>query len=707
VSILHHHRIACWLERVVLTLSLLYLFMHTLPQAWKALETDFPNYYMSARLAHEGYDASRMYEWPWIEREKDHRAIDIRVIGLLPITPFSTLAVWPITGLSPLAAKHLWILLNLAFLIPIGWFLRSMTGLSYQRVALALALCFPLHRNLGYGQFYIFLLLLIVAACWAYVRGLSAVAGGLLGIAAACKIFPVLFFVLFLRRKGWRALTSGCFTGLSAAAVSISVFGWNVHRTYLREILPWTLHGEAMPPYVPSASISGILHRLFLAEPQWNPHPWHYSPLAYALLLPALQMLVLAPSILLIRSEDNTRARVLLECSALLTASLAISTVPALYNFVLMSFPVCVLAAILLQRKRYWWLTALLIIYLGIGFPIPHSDHMVGRAILLYVIRLPLMLVLLLGIYALLWRGLSPASGARDWSRPMWVAGMALSAVATAFSTYHRERSVREEYAYRLPLVALGLNNESPHPAASGVSYIAFTLSGYHLVRGAQSSDWTGSPADSPDDLSFINDFRKGVAENIWVERAQSPHSQIVDSQGQSHVVIDDARSPLLSADGNDLAYVRDDHGRGGLRLRRAFQSAIASDIALTPPWLNVYEAAFLSEKRYAFSAVVHGRPPEIYMTDSTHDNVPLELGETRYPALSPDGRWLAYSRFDHNGWNLWLRDQKNGATRRLGDVPCNQIEPAWENDSKTLLYSTDCGRSLWFTAIARRKVIP
>jgi hypothetical protein len=28
-------------------------------------------------------------------------------------------------------------------------------------------------------------------------------------------------------------------------------------------------------------------------------------------------------------------------------------------------------------------------------------------------------------------------------------------------------------------------------------------------------------------------------------------------------------------------------------------------------------------------------------------------------------------------------------------------------NDSKTLLYSTDCGRSLWFTAIARRRVIP
>ncbi len=55
---------------------------------------------MAARLVHEGYDTSRMYEWTWIEREKDHRGVDDRVIGLLPITPFSTLAVWPIAGLE-------------------------------------------------------------------------------------------------------------------------------------------------------------------------------------------------------------------------------------------------------------------------------------------------------------------------------------------------------------------------------------------------------------------------------------------------------------------------------------------------------------------------------------------------------------------------------------------------------------------------------
>ena len=95
------HRIVIWIESVALFLLVAYLFAHTMPRAWKRLNTDFPNYYMSARLAHEGFDTSREYEWIWLQRQKDHRSVDDNVIGLVPITPFSTLVMWPLTGLSP------------------------------------------------------------------------------------------------------------------------------------------------------------------------------------------------------------------------------------------------------------------------------------------------------------------------------------------------------------------------------------------------------------------------------------------------------------------------------------------------------------------------------------------------------------------------------------------------------------------------------
>jgi hypothetical protein len=694
---------ALWIERVALCLSLLYLCVHTLPQAWRTLNTDFPNYYTAARLAHEGYDTSRMYEWSWIEREKDHRDVDIRVIGLLPITPFSTLAVWPLTGLAPLTAKHIWILANLAFLIPIGWMLRAMTRLSYQQIALALSLCFPLYRNLLFGQFYILVLLLVVAACWSYLRGFRVLAGALVAIAAACKVFPALLLIFFLQRREWRALVSGIVAGLAAFAVSVAVFGWNVHRTWLFQILPWTLHGEGLQPYATSASIAGVLHCLFLSEPQWNPHPWHSSPLCYALLLPAMQMVFFAPAILLIRRDDCTQSRILLEWSALLTATLAVSTIPASYNFVLMVMPVCVVASILLQRKRYGWLAALVIAYLGIGFPMPGPHRPVGLALLLYVPRLPLMLGVLCGIYALLWRDRPVGASARDWTRYAWVTVIAVAVILNTRSTLHLERAEREEYAYRLPLQTQGFLNSSPQSTGTGVRYSAFTLTGYHLVTQEPGSVRFDPPIDAPfDDLSFTSGYG-----HIWVERASGPRSQIVDLQQPSRPVIDDGREPMLSADGQTLAFLRDDHGRGRLMVLRAFQSDGASEVALTPPRLNVYEASYVSEDAYAFSAVVDGLPPEIYLTDATHRNSPIGLGESRYPSISPDGKWMAYSRLDHGTWNLWFRDQETGVTQRVADVPCNQIQPSWEGDSRTLLYDTDCGRSVWFTAVARRKVIP
>jgi hypothetical protein len=678
--------------------------LHTLPRAWRSLITDFPNYYIAAQLVHQGYDTSRMYEWTWIEREKDHRSIDVRVIGLAPITPFSTLVISPLTGLAPLAAKQVWIVTNLLLLVPLGWFLQSMTGLGYRRIALAFALSVPLYRNLEYGQLYVFLLLLITAACWAYVRGFRGLAGGLIAVAAACKIFPILFFVFFLQRRDWRALTWGAITGIATVAISVAIFGWNVHRTYLHEILPWALHGGGLQPYQAGASISGVLHYLFLSEPQWNPHPWHYSPLCYALLLPAVQMLVLAPAILLIRREDVTRSRILLEWSALLTASLTdLRADAASYNFVLVILPVCVLATLLLRRKRYGWLVALLIVYLGIGFPLPIQHIMMGPAILLYLPRLPLMFALLFGIYVLLWRDPSSLDASRDWTRYAWGAAMAASLVFSALSIFHQERAVRQEYIYRLPLRAQGFLNEGPRSADIGVRYIAFTIDGYRLITEGRSVESTDPRIGSPeDDLSFSSGFG-----NVWVERSHGSGSEIVNVRDPSHTVIDDAEDPMISADGQSLAFLRDDHGRGQLMVRSRFQSNSPTDVALTLTRLNVYEASFKSPTEYAFAGTDERHAPQIYLRDATHMNSPLALGEARYPALSPDGRWMAYSRLDHGAWNLWLRNQGSGAIRRIADVPCNQIAPSWEDDSKTLLYGTDCGRSLWFTAIARRQVVP
>ena len=687
-------RVVRWLECGLLFVCLSYLCLHVMPRAWRGLITDFPNYYMAARLAREHCNTARMYEWRWLQREKDIHAAGVRVIGLSPITPFSTLSMWPVARFSALTAKRIWIVLNLGLLLPIGWLLHGMTRLDFRRIALIFVLSIPLQRNLEFGQFYILLMLLITAACGAYLYKYRACAGALIAIAAACKIFPTIFVVLFIRRRDWRALASFAVTGAAAIGLSIAVFGWSVHRTYALQILPWALHGEAMPPYVPSASISGILHRLFLPEPQWNPHPWHASPLLYALLLALLQVLILAPTVLLIRRQESSPTRTLLEWSALISASLTVSTDPASYNFVLMAFPICVLAAILLRRKRYVWTIALLIAYLGIGFPFPAPSSNTPTAILFSTPRLLLMAAVLLGINWLLWSDPKDATSTPYNTRYLWISAFAIAFALTVYGTLSREQSVRSEYRYRLSLPAQGYLNATPQFSAGKLLFIVFTLNGYHLSQFGNSL--------SKDDLSFASGNG-----HTWIEQGASPYSQVVDGQSPMRVVLNNARDLMLAADGQSLAFIRDDHGQGRLMLRTGLISGAQQELDLTPASLNVYEGSFLSRNDYAFAATEGPGFPHIFLTNAMHANAQLPLGEARYPALSHDGQWLAYSRLSHGVWNLWIRNERTGLSRRIAKVPCNQIQPSWGDDSKTLFYSTDCGRSLWFTAIARRRVIP
>lgn len=692
--------VVCWTERLALLLFGSFLCLHTLPRAWSKLNTDFPNYYLSARLAREGVDAARMYEWAWLQREKDHRGIDLRIIGLLPITPFSTLAVWPLAELPPLAAKRIWIVFNLLLLIPIVEMTHSIAGISRQRAALVFALSFPLHRNILYGQFYIVLLFLIVAACWAYMRDRQALAGSLVALAAACKLFPAVFLIFFLRRRAGRALASAAIAGSACIAISIAIFGLNVHRTYLRQILPWVLRGEALPPYATmSNSLSSVLHYLFLPEPQWNPHPWHDSPLWFALLFPALQVAMIAPAILLIRRDDPSRRRSLLEWSALLTASLAVSTIPASYNFVLLAFPVSVLGQLLIERKRLGQLVLLALAYLGIGFPVPPPAHYIGPSIVFFVPRLILTYAVLIGMYAYLWS--DRRKERRAWTPSDLAMATAFIGIGVfgAISSFDQQAAVRSEFAYRVPLDVQDFIEADPQSRAGELWYIRFSPTGYRLVAPGAESDWPDPPSE--DDLSFR------AAASPWEEKATAPQSKIVSPRNSSAPAIVDARSPMLSADGQALAFIRDDRGTGRLMMLGTIQSDPSMATTLSPPRLDVYEGSFLSSHAYAFSATEKGRPPGIYLTDNTHLNTPLELGESRYPALSPDQRWLVYSRLDRGSWNLWVRDELSGATRRIADVPCNQIQPSWVDDSKTVLYTTDCGRSLWFTAIARRRIIP
>src|SRR3546814_12106774 len=98
---------------------------------------------------------------------------------------------------------------------------------------------------------------------------------------------------------------------------------------------------------------------------------------------------------------------------------------------------------------------------------------------------------------------------------------------------------------------------------------------------------------------------------------------------------------------------------------------------------------ASLSTKLYIFAVTADGGAGPVNRTD-THDAT-----DTR-PAVSPDGKWLAYAAMKRPGYEsdrlvLMLRDIATGETKALtGNWDRSVASIAWEVDGKGIIVTAD-----------------
>ena len=694
----HSAKFCQWIricEWILLALLCAYFGARTLPRAWRTLNTDFPNYYLTARLTHEHYDTSRIYEWMWVQRQKDHYDIDQRIVGMVPITPFSTLVVWPLTSMSALSAKHYWLVLNLVLLVVTLALLRSLTHLPWRRVALVAALSFPLQVNFLLGQYYVLLLFILTFSCWLYVRQQQFLAGILVGLASGLKIFPILYLAYFVRKKDLKAILGTVVGCLGIAAISLLVFGWQLNHTYLTQVLPAALRGEALNPYnLKAASLSSLLHRLFLYEPQLNPHPALNAPWLFAVLHPLLQMALIAPALLLVVPKEHCPRRDRLEWAAILLVTLALSTSPASYLFTLLILPVCLIWDALEQQRDRISIAVLMSFYFAVGI-IGGSDHGgAGWSALLKVPRIYVLILLCVFTYLLLIRQQPRERLKLSLS---WTVALIITMTLSIATNLRHQQGLYADYQWRIFTPNDVYMAAQPVVEDDTILFIAFMLDGYHSAVDHFDTVQFSSPSHN-DYLAVAS-----TGSERWVE--QVGNTSTVVPVNMDKAGIREAESPVVSFDGRWLAFLREDHGRARIWLH-ALDQPNNSDRPLTPTVLNVLEMAFLPEGTLIFSAVSESRP-RLFSADQSGNIRYLGIDDARYPSVSPDGQWLAYSQLDGGNWNLWLHNQDTGATHRFTHVACNNIEPAWAEDSQTLIYASDCGRALWFTALSRRRIFP
>jgi hypothetical protein len=81
---------------------------------------------------------------------------------------------------------------------------------------------------------------------------------------------------------------------------------------------------------------------------------------------------------------------------------------------------------------------------------------------------------------------------------------------------------------------------------------------------------------------------------------------------------------------------------------------------------------------------------------------IPSDAGEAVDSAVASDGKWIAFTSMQAGPNQVWLRNLSTGQMQQLTGGNCNSESPVWELDSKSILFTSDCGRGMGIPALYR-----
>jgi hypothetical protein len=234
------------------------------------------------------------------------------------------------------------------------------------------------------------------------------------------------------------------------------------------------------------------------------------------------------------------------------------------------------------------------------------------------------------------------------------------------------------------------------------------TYAVHELRAGAVTSfaiggDWVHPAAAKDPHTAWAEMVTNGTSRIVRFSPA-TPIKSVTDIT----VEVEDAEQPVVSSDGRLLAFIREVRGRNSLWIRELEGQPGTPDHEVADPSYDVREAAFSPDHRIVFSSRREGRF-RLYEASSdsgTIEEISVPTCSARYPAVSPDGKRIAFSCEQGGTWQIHVMNF-DGEQIQITNADCNSVTPVWTLDSKELIYATDCGRGLGITALARLSVFP
>ena len=647
-------------------------------QGFQRMGTDFPNYYTAAVLTLKHQPLRQFYDWVWFQRQIHYAGIDNQLGGYIPHTPLTMMPFLPLTKFPPQRAKQIWVSLELVLLAASIFLLSKLTRLGALEVAvLALLAHNALSNNLRLGQYYILILLLLTCGVWCLLRGRERLGGGLLGLIFALKLYTAPFVLYFIARRQWKALAGFVGTVAALGLLAMAVFGWDGVWFFITTVMARGIDGTVNDPYNPGwASMTAFLRRTFVWEAELNPHPAWQAPAVFFFLRAVYTLGTLAVALVALAKCRREKEAAALGWFVILL--FVLSPNEASYHFILL----LVAVTLLLVGASPRWSAGLIVLYVLVELPLFRWDAaFFPKAWLL----------LALFLYAG-WHFL------REMGRvPLGVTAVVVASVA-AVSTVVRLQEYRQEPPQTNPhavVAASSIYASTPSYGSNGWIYNAMGEEVYVLRK------WTAAGVQS---FTFDGDAfqpaqpQKGSS--VFFELVQNGASGIrrFDFATRDLFVAASERNamePAVSPDGTKLAFISNDN----LYLAEGDRRSTLATGPLSNP------AFFPDGIRIAFAKGPPGRRSIAAVTLSGDMRTLVDSGDCFEPAVSPDGRLLAFACSETGARHVWVRDLASGVSSRLTNGACNNDAPAWEADSASLVFASDCGRGLGLPALYRASV--
>lgn len=340
----------------------------------KKVNTDFPNYYVSANMLLDGKDLKTAYDNVEFNKQVLFYGIENQFVSFVPYPPVNALLMIPFARLEPLTAKLFWNILNYIFFLMCIFLVSKISGLNYFLTGIIFFVSgYAFVNNFFFGQAYLLVLLLLSSSLYFLSRGKGMLSALLFSVSVLLKFYTIFFLLFFLCRKKFRMVLASVTILVVLNLIVFSITGWDINIFYYTNIMPRISDGWVGTVYAPEfQSVLSLLHILFYSEPSLNPDPVIESPQLYFIIKFIFYLGILIASVLSILYFRNKNVKSIFNLQISLFCFVCILLLPvnASYQYVILIPAVAILVHYYISERKFFMTGSILTLFLIMNSPL-------------------------------------------------------------------------------------------------------------------------------------------------------------------------------------------------------------------------------------------------------------------------------------------------------------------------------------------------